>query len=191
VPRELRKSLLVLLADRRSRRHRECERDLHGAKHPKSFVSAQRRGSSVEQAPRCGVCRRGIAAWSERYLDMVPEPDEMPIDACWSARRQRQVRAVGVAGSHRYLAAKPVSVAATAAAEPYEYLLAGLGACTSMTIRLYADLKKIPLTRVSVLLKHDKFTRRIVENARPRRQDRPHRPRIRLESDLSMTSAKG
>ena len=40
---------------------------------------------------------------------------------------------------------------------PYEYLLAGLGACTAMTIRLYADLKKIPLDHVSVLLRHDKI----------------------------------
>ena len=40
---------------------------------------------------------------------------------------------------------------------PYEYLLAALGACTAMTIRLYADLKKIPLDHVSVLLKHDKI----------------------------------
>src|SRR5262249_14508022 len=40
---------------------------------------------------------------------------------------------------------------------PYEYLLAALGACTAMTIRLYADLKKIPLARVSVHLKHDKI----------------------------------
>jgi putative redox protein len=36
-------------------------------------------------------------------------------------------------------------------------LLAGLGACTTMTIRMYADLKKLPLERVSVRLKHEKI----------------------------------
>lgn len=40
---------------------------------------------------------------------------------------------------------------------PYEYLLAGLGSCTSMTIRMYAELKKMPLTRVSVWLRHSKI----------------------------------
>jgi uncharacterized OsmC-like protein len=39
---------------------------------------------------------------------------------------------------------------------PYDFLLAALGACTSMTIRLYADFKKLPLTNVSVRLNHEK-----------------------------------
>ncbi len=53
-----------------------------------------------------------------------------------------------VAGPHRYLADEPVSAGGNGTGpSPYEYLLAGLGACTSMTIRLYADLKKIPLHR--------------------------------------------
>src|SRR5262249_17962730 len=40
---------------------------------------------------------------------------------------------------------------------PYEFLLAGLGACTAMTLRLYADHKKLPLERVSVSLTHEKI----------------------------------
>ena len=40
---------------------------------------------------------------------------------------------------------------------PYDFLLAGLGACTSMTMRLYADRKTLPLDRVTVTLKHNKI----------------------------------
>lgn len=39
---------------------------------------------------------------------------------------------------------------------PYEYLLAALGNCTSITVRMYADMKKLPLERITVLLRHRK-----------------------------------
>ena len=38
---------------------------------------------------------------------------------------------------------------------PYDFLLAGLGACTSMTMRMYADRKSLPLDRVTVTLNAD------------------------------------
>src|SRR6185369_9693223 len=100
-----------------------------------------------------------IAAWAERYLDMVPEPDMMPIEGVLvgetgNGKFEQQV----IAGKHRYLADEPVSAGGNGSGpSPYEYLLAALGACTSMTIRLYAEHKKLPLRRVVVRLKHDKI----------------------------------
>lgn len=40
---------------------------------------------------------------------------------------------------------------------PFDYLLAALGACTSMTLRMYAEIKKLPLTAISVELTHEKI----------------------------------
>ncbi len=62
-----------------------------------------------------------------------------------------------IVGEHRLLADEPVSVGgADAGPAPLEFVMAGLGACTSMTVRMYAERKGIPLTRISVSLSHDR-----------------------------------
>ncbi len=61
-------------------------------------------------------------------------------------------------GPHRLLADEPVSAGGEDSGPgPYDFLLAGLGACTSMTMRLYADRKSLPLDRVTVSLNHSKI----------------------------------
>src|SRR6516225_8867766 len=63
-----------------------------------------------------------------------------------------------IVGSHHLLADEPVNVGGLESGlGPYELLLAALGACTSMTLRLYADRKKLPLTRTLVRLRHSRI----------------------------------
>ena len=63
-----------------------------------------------------------------------------------------------ITGAHRLIADEPVNVGGLDSGPgPYELLLAALGACTSMTIRLYADNKQLPLTRVQVRLRHSRI----------------------------------
>jgi putative redox protein len=60
-------------------------------------------------------------------------------------------------GGHRLSADEPVSAGGTGAApDPYDYLLTGLGACTSMTVGLYARKKQIPLENTTVSLRHSR-----------------------------------
>src|SRR5947207_2201179 len=129
------------------------------AKHPKSFVSLGDADHLLSKRRDAVYVADVIATWSERYLDMVPEPDAMPIEGVLvEETRNGKFEQAIIAGLHRYLADEPVSVGGNGSGpSPYEYLLAALGACTSMTIRLYADLKKLPLERVAVHLKHDKI----------------------------------
>jgi putative redox protein len=60
-------------------------------------------------------------------------------------------------GPHRLIADEPVDAGGMdSGPTPDDLLLSGLGACTAMTVRLYADAKNIPLTRVAVALLHTK-----------------------------------
>src|SRR6185312_3006085 len=61
-------------------------------------------------------------------------------------------------GPHHFVADEPVAAGGLdTGPSPYEWLLAGLGACTAMTLRLYADHKALPLDHVSVRLMHSKI----------------------------------
>src|SRR5256714_12755821 len=63
-----------------------------------------------------------------------------------------------VSGAHQLRADEPVDVGGgDAAPGPYDYLLIGLGACTSMTVGLYARNKKRPLENISVSLRHSRI----------------------------------
>jgi uncharacterized OsmC-like protein len=102
---------------------------------------------------------RLITAWAEPYL---PEP---AVAALVDPREAVVVADAGTgrytqritAGHHLLTADEPVSVGgADAGPNPYELLLAALGACTSMTLRMYADRKGVPLHRTTVGLRHDR-----------------------------------
>jgi uncharacterized OsmC-like protein len=74
---------------------------------------------------------------------------------------------------------------------PYDLLLAGLGACTSMTLRLYAEHKRLPLERVSVTLTHGKIHAADCEDCETRegKIDRIERA-ITIEGDLDADQRK-
>ena len=63
-----------------------------------------------------------------------------------------------ISGRHHLIADEPKDAGGLGSGPgPYDLLLAALGACTSMTLRLYADRKKLPLTRTTVRLRHSKI----------------------------------
>ena len=95
-------------------------------------------------------------------------------------------------GPHRLLADEPEKLGGlNSGPGPYDFLLAGLGACTSMTIRLYADFKKIPLDNVSVRLSHGKIHAKDCETCDAKTSMVDHIDRaITLEGALSAEERK-
>ena len=130
------------------------------AKHPKSFVSLAGADHLLSQKGDAVYVANVIAAWADRYLDQ-PEvmTESQVLEGLVLVRETRagKFQQEILTGPHRLLADEPVKLGGLDSGPgPYDFLLAGLGACTSMTIRLYADLKKIPLENVSVRLNHEK-----------------------------------
>jgi len=130
------------------------------ARHPKSFVSLAGADHLLSRRSDAAYVANVIAAWAERYLDMAPQAADAQEGAgmvivreTGQGRFQQEIKA----GAHRFLADEPVDAGgADSGPNPYDLLLAALGACTAMTLRLYAERKALRLDRVAVRLRHAK-----------------------------------
>ncbi|GGY39781.1 bifunctional alpha/beta hydrolase/OsmC family protein [Parvularcula lutaonensis] len=132
------------------------------AKHPKSFISLDTADHLLSKKEDAAYAANVIAAWAERYIgDGVAaaqgaEEEAMGVEVRETG--QGKFQALVKAGPHRLLADEPTAVKGGLGTgpSPYEYLSIALGACTTMTIRMYADFKKLPLDRVTVKVDHEK-----------------------------------
>jgi len=131
------------------------------AKHPKSFVTLDSADHLITEPGDAEYAAEVIAAWADRYLDL--EPPAPPKGAPEGITRVSEADPAGFlqdvqAGPHHHaLADEPLAFGGTnKGLTPYQFLSAGLGACTSMTIRMYARRKGMALTHVSVDVTHDR-----------------------------------
>lgn len=129
------------------------------ARHPKSFVSLDGADHLLTRPRDADYVADVIAAWASRYLAPdVPLRSEaqsgsVVVEETGEGGFQVEVRA----GGARFLADEPVEVGGLGSGPtPYDLLSAGLGACTAMTLRLYARGKNLPLDRVRVSVGHRK-----------------------------------
>ncbi|MBY6199961.1 bifunctional alpha/beta hydrolase/OsmC family protein [Maritalea mobilis] len=131
------------------------------AKHPKSFVTLDDADHLITRAGDAEYAAGVIASWAQRYLALSPPAP--PPGAPEGITRVSEADPTGflqdvMAGPlHHVLADEPRSYGGTDRGfTPYQFLAAGLGACTSMTIRMYARRKGWPLDHVSVDVRHDR-----------------------------------
>ncbi|MFB1024816.1 MAG: bifunctional alpha/beta hydrolase/OsmC family protein [Octadecabacter sp.] len=130
------------------------------AKHPKSFVTLDGADHLLSRAEDAEYAADVIATWAKRYIDL-PSPAP-PIGTPEGVLRVSEADPNGFlqdvqSGPHHLLADEPAAYGGTnKGLTPYGFLSAGLGACTSMTIRMYARRKGWPLASVSVDVTHNK-----------------------------------
>ena len=132
------------------------------ARHPKSFVSLDDADHLLSRSADGRYVGAVLAAWASRYLPAHAADERAPegprdivfVRETGAGKLQQEI----TIGPHHLRADEPVSSGGDdSGPSPYDLLTAALGACTSMTLRLYAERKQIPLERVRVNLRHDKI----------------------------------
>ena len=131
------------------------------ARHPKSFASLDPADHLLTRREDAAYAGQLLAAWAARYLPASgaeAAPPANPGKVLVRETREGKFTNQIFVGAHVVRADEPVaSGGLDTGLSPYDLLCASLGACTSMTLRMYADLKGIPLERVSVELQHAKI----------------------------------
>jgi len=160
----LKKALIVFHAPRDATVGIEnAEKIFVAARHPKSFISLDDADHLLSRKADAAFVADMLSAWAARYLGeevddskpiVRPDPDRVTVVETRKGKFQSQV----LAGEHVLLADEPEAVGGLdTGPTPYQYLNAALGACTAMTMRLYAERKSIPMDRVIVRVGHDRI----------------------------------
>ncbi|MEO9476437.1 MAG: bifunctional alpha/beta hydrolase/OsmC family protein [Cyclobacteriaceae bacterium] len=129
------------------------------AKHPRSFVSLDGADHLMSKPEDSLYVGNLIGPWAGRYVDFK-ERQIAPEGEVWTRTGQAGYLTEITAGDHHLVADEPKDSGGTdLGPSPYGYLLSALGACTAMTLRMYADHKGLDLQEVEVKLTHDKVHR--------------------------------
>jgi uncharacterized OsmC-like protein/alpha/beta superfamily hydrolase len=131
------------------------------ALHPKSFIGlngADHLLTSETDSEYVGLI---LGAWASKYLGelgMQPLASPAQGDEVVAHIGEEHYRGDIFVGPHMLTSDEPRAAGGTdAGPNPYGLLSAALGACTTITLRMYADLKKLPLKGVTVRITHDKI----------------------------------
>ncbi|XOV83999.1 MAG: alpha/beta fold hydrolase [bacterium] len=137
----------------------EASKIFQHARHPKSFISLDGADHLVSRPADAEYVADVISAWAKRYIPSSHPHKQTPVAAGQvevSEANKKFLRQVST-DDHAWVADEPKEAGGdNLGPDPYEHLLAALGTCTSMTLRMYANHKKIPLDDVDITLHHSR-----------------------------------
>jgi len=140
-----------------------AEELMANASYPKSLVALDGADHLMGTPGTAEHAATVIATWADRYLPSRPQTSDDVIVAADEGEVVVAERGTGkyaqvirIADRHTLLADEPIGIGDDTGAAPYDLLLAALGTCTNMTLRMYADRKGWPLEYVAVRLSHSK-----------------------------------
>lgn len=143
----------------------EATRIYSAAKHPKSFVSLDRADHLLSNPEDSRYVAEVLSAWASRYLEtdqvsVKAEDSEIlavePGSVVVRERDKKFTREI-LTQHHRLISDEPIASGGTdLGLNPYELLLAALGSCTSMTLRMYANHKQLDLQDIQISLHHSR-----------------------------------
>lgn len=154
------------------------------ARHPKSFIALDGADHLLSNQADAVYAGTMIGTWAQRYVSSaLTQPAAEAPDAAVVTRTESGFTTAVQVGPHHLIADEPASVGGSELGPtPYDLVSAGLGACTGMTLRMYADRKGWPLEEVQVRLHHQKVYAHDCENC----QD-PQQKIDRIERTITLT----
>ncbi len=140
---------------------KEAEKIYVAAKHPKSFVSLDSAHHLLTKQKDAAYAAKVIATWSEKFIEneesIQPKRVKVQPGHVRVSEMDHVFQCDVQTTSHQWIADEPLKVGGSdSGPDPYQHLLAGLGACTVMTLRMYANRKKIPMVNAIVTLTHSR-----------------------------------
>ena len=170
----------------------EARRIYQLALHPKSFISLDDADHLLSRPADARYVGQMIAAWAARYLPEPERPEAEDAAQVVVQTASGKFTQTVHAGRHHFLADEPKRYKGDdLGPSPYDLLLAGLGACTSMTMKMYAERKGWPLQSARVTLSHDRIHAKDCEDCEEREgQIERISRKIQLEGPLDEAQRK-